>query len=972
MAEQSFLNKLGMRLGILGSSAALAVAAPIAAGDYSTTAHTAANRTGLYFGQTASNEKIGIVAGGVTGPQFQVVGGGVQLTLSAGFAYARSTFSNAPAVLTAANSYVGQVGVMSAARTATLPAAATAGAGALFIIADESGTVTAGNKITVTAAGGDTINGAATLDVSTAYGSTVLVSNGTSKWTTVGGGGGGGGSALTATFVGYGDGGSLLTGTSDFTRTGTGAVNVGANVSTAPELSVNGAAGNFRRASLKTAGVLRWSVLASDDAESGANAGSEFRLGAYTDGGSLLDYPIIITRASAGTISLGGSTARTVACAGSFSAVAGTFTGLLTCNTVAANIVVTQGAAASGSPTSVTVTGAAHTTLTSTVEASDISFNLARIVQFSTGAITTQRAVVITAPTYAFVAASVITNAATLAITAAPVTGTNATLTNAYALWVQAGKTQLDGILSLGSGLKWTTTTFSNAATVITSSRIISAQIGTMSASRTATLPAANSVPAGTLFAVSDFSGTVTGTNTIVITPAGADTINGGASYTISQAYGRAMLVSDGTSKWTLLISAELPTLVASTWLKSDGTSASWQVITTSDVSGLGGMATQAASAVAITGGTINGTTIGASTPSSGVFTTITAQPAVGSVALTLTGNTQTTSQPVITATQTWNAGGVTFVGNLFNVTNSASAAGSKLFDYQIGSVSMLKLTTTQLVLLGPTVTTSQPVLDVTQDANASGVAFTILKVNLTGTAAAGSLLMDLQTAGASECNVTRTGSMTLAGNLTCSAGTVTCGGLIQANTNTATSGTITSVGKFTQSTNPASSSTAVNAAVWGTIKTLAANAQNNTSAAPGGMIGVQGDAVHAGTGVITAMSALSTSCSTTNSSGTVTTAYNIYIQTGSKSGGTTITTCYGLFIAAQTIGTSNFAISTSTGAVVFGDRLYYNTPNSAPTDGNIPTSAVSWYLNEAGNLLSVRVRYSDGTTLKTGTVALV
>jgi hypothetical protein len=44
-----------------------------------------------------------------------------------------------------------------------------------------------------------------------------------------------------------------------------------------------------------------------------------------------------------------------------------------------------------------------------------------------------------------------------------------------------------------------------------------------------------------------------------------------------------------------------------------------------SDVSGLGTMAVQNADAVAITGGTINNTTIGATTPSTGVFTTLTA-----------------------------------------------------------------------------------------------------------------------------------------------------------------------------------------------------------------------------------------------------------------------------------------------------------------------------------------------------------
>lgn len=51
--------------------------------------------------------------------------------------------------------------------------------------------------------------------------------------------------------------------------------------------------------------------------------------------------------------------------------------------------------------------------------------------------------------------------------------------------------------------------------------------------------------------------------------------------------------------------------------------------------------------------------------------------------------------------------------------------------------------------------------------------------------------------------------------------------------------------------------------------------------------------------------------------------------------------------------------------------RLFATVPNSAPTDSDIMTSGVTFYLNEAGNTLVFRVRYSDGTTVKAGTVAL-
>ena len=58
----------------------------------------------------------------------------------------------------------------------------------------------------------------------------------------------------------------------------------------------------------------------------------------------------------------------------------------------------------------------------------------------------------------------------------------------------------------------------------------------------------------------------------------------------------------------------------------------------------------------------------------------------------TRTGATVTTSNPVQSFTQTWNAAGVTFTGWKLNVTNTASASGSLLADWQVGGVSQAKL----------------------------------------------------------------------------------------------------------------------------------------------------------------------------------------------------------------------------------------------------------------------------------------
>ena len=130
------------------------------------------------------------------------------------------------------------------------------------------------------------------------------------------------------------------------------------------------------------------------------------------------------------------------------SAVAGITAGALT---------LTQAVATSSSPTAFTLTGAAHTTLTLSTEATDVNFNLARTVQFATGALTTQRAMRIQAPTYGFVGASTITTASTLSISGAPVAGTNATITNAYALNVESGKSQFSGWTQIGTTDSWNT-----------------------------------------------------------------------------------------------------------------------------------------------------------------------------------------------------------------------------------------------------------------------------------------------------------------------------------------------------------------------------------------------------------------------------------------------------------------------------------------------------------------------------------
>lgn len=130
-------------------------------------------------------------------------------------------------------------------------------------------------------------------------------------------------------------------------------------------------------------------------------------------------------------------------------------TGLTFAGTGMLNTVITQ-AAGTGAPVALTVTGGAHTAITAATEDYGVNFNFSANKTWAAGAgpLATQREVIIQAPTYIGNAggALTITKAATLAITGAPTQGANMTLSNAYALWVQAGTAQFDGGISTTGG----------------------------------------------------------------------------------------------------------------------------------------------------------------------------------------------------------------------------------------------------------------------------------------------------------------------------------------------------------------------------------------------------------------------------------------------------------------------------------------------------------------------------------------
>lgn len=65
-----------------------------------------------------------------------------------------------------------------------------------------------------------------------------------------------------------------------------------------------------------------------------------------------------------------------------------------------------------------------------------------------------------------------------------------------------------------------------------------------------------------------------------------------------------------------------------------------------------------------------------------------------------LNAATVTTSKPLLNHAQTWNDGAVTFTGWKLNVTNTASAAASLLVDLQVGGASKFNITRAGSVIL--------------------------------------------------------------------------------------------------------------------------------------------------------------------------------------------------------------------------------------------------------------------------------
>ena len=139
----------------------------------------------------------------------------------------------------------------------------------------------------------------------------------------------------------------------------------------------------------------------------------------------------------------------------------------------------------------------------------------------------------------------------------------------------------------------------------------------------------------------------------------------------------------------------------------------------------------------------------------------------VGALTLVAAGNTSTNATTMFDLSTTWNGTG-SATAFKFNVTNTASGATAKVFDWQISAASVLVLDKFgTLALTPPTLTAANDVISITNTWNAGAATFNAIKVNITNTAsAAASTLLDLQVGGSSKFKVDVAGDATFGAGL--------------------------------------------------------------------------------------------------------------------------------------------------------------------------------------------------------------
>lgn len=163
---------------------------------------------------------------------------------------------------------------------------------------------------------------------------------------------------------------------------------------------------------------------------------------------------------------------------------------------------------------------------------------------WAAGAISVQREILFQSPSYAFASASTITDAATVAITDAPTASTNATITNRWAFWVQAGRSKFGGAIDVLGNAGFAIETISSNDTLNDTHHTV--LVDSTGGTVTITLPPPDGITRRRYEILKKVAA-----NTVII-DADTGTINGESQVTLTDVYQSITVVCDGT-EWFIV-----------------------------------------------------------------------------------------------------------------------------------------------------------------------------------------------------------------------------------------------------------------------------------------------------------------------------------------------------------------------------------------------------------------------------------
>lgn len=243
--------------------------------------------------------------------------------------------------------------------------------------------------------------------------------------------------------------GTLAAGTTTITSSSASALSVGPNGTTNPALQVDASTASLADGVLITGGVASGGPVISS-ISSGAT--SPITIKSLGSSNTILD-----TSASGGNIRLRNSGNERLTVSQS-------------------RLEFTVGTSGTASTVRFSFIGAADTGMTAATESPSVYFNLSQTRQWASNTtVALQRAIRVSQPTYAFASSGgVITDASTFYIDGAPIAGTNATLTNAWALYVAGGNSVLGTVKNTRIAKRVVITTQSATPTINTDNTDIS------------------------------------------------------------------------------------------------------------------------------------------------------------------------------------------------------------------------------------------------------------------------------------------------------------------------------------------------------------------------------------------------------------------------------------------------------------------------------------------------------------------